>query len=172
MGKSRKKVIQNVSLEQAQSASESYAQTFNQLSKIQVKMTEEVNRVRSKYSERITELQEALEEPFEVLEVFAKENRGAWSKKSFELLHTTLSFRTGTPKVDKAKKFTWDAVLELVKKHKTLSKLFVRTKEELNKEAILATKEESVLGLLKEEAFVFISQDETFTVEAKEEVVA
>jgi phage host-nuclease inhibitor protein Gam len=172
MAKVSKKVIQNVSLERAQDASESFAQTFNKLSKVQVKMNEEINRVRSKYQDEITELQEALEEPQEILEVFAKEQQTNWGKKkSMELLHTVIGFRTGTPKVCKSKKVTWEGVLDLVKKNKTLAKLFLRQTEELNKEAILSTKDESILGQLKEEAFVFIDQEEKFYVDAKEEVV-
>ncbi|RYF85794.1 MAG: hypothetical protein EOO03_12765 [Chitinophagaceae bacterium] len=172
MSKLKKKVIQNVSLEQAQQASEFFATQHNTLSKIQAKLNEEINKVRSKYSEQITDLQESLEEPMEVLEVFAREQKENWGKKkSTELLHTIIGFRIGTPKVCKDKKFTWDAVTELIKKNKALAKLFIRTKEELNKEAILATKDESVLGQLKEEAFVYIDQEECFYVEAKQEEI-
>lgn len=166
----KKKSISEVTLEQATEASQQFANTFNGLAKIQAKMNDEISKVRGKYQDKITELQEALEEPHEILEVFAKEQKENWGKKkSHDLLHCTIGFRTGTPKVCKGKKFTWDAVLELVKKHKTLSKLFVRTKDELNKEAIIATKDEKVLKLLEEDAFIFVDQEECFYVEAKQE---
>jgi phage host-nuclease inhibitor protein Gam len=172
MSRIKKKTIANVSLEQANEASELFAVTHNSLSKVQAKMNEEINKVRSKYTEKITELQEQLEDPQEVLEVFAKEQQETWGKKkSLELVHCTIGFRTGTPKVCKEKKFSWDAVLELVKKSKSLAKLFVRTKDELNKEAILSTKDEGVLSQLKQEAYIYIDQEETFYVEAKQEEV-
>lgn len=169
-----KKTITNVTLEQANQASELFAQKWTSLKKVEAGMNEEINKIRSKYQERITELQEALEEPQEILEVYAKEQQANWGKKkSQELVHCTVGFRTGNPTVTKDKKFTWDAVLELVKKSKPLAKLFVRSKEELNKEAILATKDEAILGQLQEQAFISITQNETFYVEPKvDEVTA
>jgi len=172
MTRLKKPVLANITLERAQEASQLFAQTHTSLSKVQAKLNEELNKVRSKYQEDITRLQEALEAPAQVLEVFAKEQQNNWGKrKSLELVHCVIGFRTGTPKVVKDKKFTWDAVLELVKKHKALSKLFVRTKEELNKEAILATKDQAILGQLKEDAYISIDQEECFFVEAKQEEI-
>lgn len=170
MTRLKKKAISGVTLEQAQEASEQFAVTRNNLSKLETRVNEEINKVKSRYQEQITELQEALEEPAQVLQVFATEQKDSWGKKkSLELLHCTIGFRTGMPKVCKEKKFTWDAVLELVKKSKSLNKLFVRTKEELDKEAILATKDEKVLEQLKEQAYVYVDQEECFFVEAKKE---
>ncbi len=169
MTRIKKKVIANVTLEQAQEASELFATTSTKLAKVEAKMNEEINRVKSKYQDEITELQEAREEPQEILQVFADEQKTEWGKKkSMELLHCTIGFRTGQPKVDKSKKFTWDAVLELMKKNK-LFKPFVRTKDEINKEAILAEKNEETLKLLKDECYVEIKQDESFYVEVKKE---
>lgn len=170
--KTKKVTISNVTLEQAQLASEQYANTQAKLATIEAKLNEELNRVKSKYKEQITELQEELEPQVEVLEVFAKEQQPNWGKKkSMDLLHTTIGFRTGTPKVDKDKKFTWDAVVQLLSKNK-LFKSFIRTKQEVDKEAIIACKDNELLKLLTEEAFVFIVQEETFYVEAKREELA
>jgi phage host-nuclease inhibitor protein Gam len=173
MAKKTKKVtISNVTLEQAQAASEQYAQTQAKLATIEAKMNEELNKVKSKFKDQITELQDELEPQVEVLEVFAKEQQPAWGKKkSMELLHCTIGFRTGTPKVEKDKKFTWDAITELLGKNKVF-KPFIRTKQEIDKEAILACKDEALLEQLKEDAYVSIVQDETFYVEAKREEVA
>jgi phage host-nuclease inhibitor protein Gam len=165
----KKKTISNVTLDQAQEASETFAVKWNSLAKLQAKMNEDINRVRSKYTDELTELQDALKEPQETLEAFAKEQKTGWSKKSMELVHTTIGFRIGNPKVVKGKRFTWDGVLDLVKKNKVLAPLFVRTKEELNKEAILATKDTKILDKLKDVADVTIEQEECFYVEAKVE---
>lgn len=166
-----KTVIKDVSFEQAQQASEQFAIQRNKLDKIEAKMNEEINKVKAKYKEYISEIQEQLEEPMEVLEVFAKEQQSSWGKKkSMELLHTIIGFRTGQPKVVKDKKFTWDAVLELMKKNRVF-KGFIRTTEEINKEAILSEKNEAVLNQLKEEAYVSIDQDEKFYIDVKKEEV-
>lgn len=168
----KKKTISGVTLELAQAASEQFAVTKNKLEAVEAKMNEKLNKVKSEYQDAITELKEELEEPQEVLETFAKEQKSSWGKKkSIELLHCIIGFRTGTPKVVKDKKFTWDAVLELITKNSML-KGFVRSKEEINKEAILAEKNEDVLKLLKEECYVEVDQDETFFVQPKKEEVA
>lgn len=176
MTRVKKKVISNVTLEQAQEASELYASKYLRLSTIEAKINEEVAKIKAKYNEEVAKLQEELKEPEQVLMVFAEEQKSNWSKKSFELLHTVIGFRTGTPKVDKTKKgFSWDAIVELLKKNKSF-KPFIRTKEEINKEAILQLREEveadaKILNALKQEAFIEIKQDETVFVEVKKEVL-
>ena len=174
--KTKKKVYTNVTLEDANAASEKYSITQNSLAKEEAKMNEELNKVKSKYVDKISDLKEELSEPEEILHAFASEQKESWGKKkSLELLHTIIGFRTGTPKVSKDKKFTWDAVLELMKKNKAFKKL-IRQKDEINKENILALKasdekDKPILDLLKEEAYVFVEQDENFFVEAKLEEV-
>ncbi|MGQ0738390.1 MAG: host-nuclease inhibitor Gam family protein [Bacteroidota bacterium] len=166
-----KKTFANVTLEEAEKASNEFATGYNKLEKIEAKMNEEINKVKTKYQDEITDLKEELEEPNDILHVFAREQKNAWGKKkSLELLHTTIGFRTGTPKVIKDKKFTWEAVLELMKKN-TLMKPFVRTTEEINKESILAEKDEKLLKKLKEECYVEIDQDEKFFVTVKKEEI-
>lgn len=166
----KKKVIQGVTLEAAQEASELYAVTSNKLAKIEAKMNDEINKIKSKYQDDITDLKENMEEPFQVLEVFAKENQEAWGKrKSTELLHCTIGFRTGTPKVVKDKKFTWDGITEIV------SKLFpnlVRVKSELDKDAIIALRDEDGFKEIKEKCWIDVTQDETFFVSPKIEELA
>src|SRR5436190_18024426 len=113
-----KKSFKDVTLEQAQSASQQFVETRTSLDKIEAKMNEEINKVKAKYMDEVTELSEQLEEPQEILEVFAKEQKRNWGKKkSLELLHCIIGFRTGTPKVVKEKSFSWDAVLQLMKKN-------------------------------------------------------
>jgi phage host-nuclease inhibitor protein Gam len=167
----KKKVIANVTLEQAQEASEQYTTKTTALSKLEAEMNAEINEVKSKYQDDITELMEALEDPTETLQVYATEQRANWGKKkSVQLLHTVIGFRSGNPKVDKKKSFTWDAITILVKK---CLPEFVRTKDELNKEAILALKPtDKKLEKLKDQCFISIGQDETFYVEAKKEEVS
>ncbi len=169
----KKKVIVNVTLEQAQQAGETFTANTTSLEKIKAKMNAEINNIKSKYLAEITELQEGLAEPSEVLEVFAYEQKEGWGKKkSLELLHCIIGFRTGTPKVEKTtKKFTWDGIVEVMKKNNMLKK-FLRVTEEVNKEAILAEKNEVVLNQLLEDCYIDVVQDESFYITAKAEEVA
>jgi len=164
----KKKVISNVSLEQAQQASETFAQKSTDLSKIEAKMNEELNAVKSKYQEQITDLKEEMEEPVEILEVFAEEQKSTWGKKkSFELLHCHIGFRTGMPKVTKDKKFTWDAITTLVAK---AFPQLTRTEVFLDKDAVIAmSKDEKEFEKVKAECYIDVVQDETFFVTAKAE---
>lgn len=166
------KVISNVSIEDAQAASNEYASGQTKLEKIEARMNEEINKIKAKYLDEITDIKESIEEPYKILEVFAKEQKSEWGKrKSYDLLHSIIGFRTGTPKVVKDKKFTWDAVLELLKKNK-LFKPFIRTTEEINKDAILQEKNEATLKTLKDECFIEVDQDEKFFIQVKKEEVA
>src|SRR6185312_12275284 len=134
------------------------------LSAIDAKMNEEINRVKGKYQDDITALQEQQKEPIEVLEVFANEQRSSWGKRrSLELLHAVIGFRTGMPKVSKSKKFTWEGITDLVKKY---FPDVVRSKDELDKEGIIAlSRDPAAFKDLKETCFLDIIQDEPFFVE-------
>jgi phage host-nuclease inhibitor protein Gam len=170
--KTKKKVFAGVTLEQAQEASRLYAVRQTQLASIEAKMNTEINKVKEKYQDQVTELKELLDEPVAILESYATASKDGWKKKSMELLHTVIGFRTNPPKVNKKAAFTWKAVLELLQQHKM--KRFIRTVEEINKEEILALdaeKDKAVLNQLQENAGVFIDQDETFYVELKKEDV-
>lgn len=171
MARQKKKVFMAVTLENAQNASELYAITSNKLSKVEAAMNEQINRIKSKYQDTITELKDSLEEPMELLQVFAQEQKETWGKKkSLELLHCTIGFRTGTPKVTKSKGFTWEGITEIV------SKIFpdlVRTKTELDKDAIIALRDEDGFKKIKDNCFIDVVQDETFFVQPKvEELVS
>jgi phage host-nuclease inhibitor protein Gam len=169
--KTKKKVVTNVTVEAAQDAAKDYTNIANKLSATEAKMNNEINKVKEKYLDSITTLQENIKEPEAILEAFAYEQKESWGKrKSIELLHAVIGFRTGQPKVTKDKKFTWDAVLELMKKSNLFSG-FVRSKEEINKEAILAEKNVAVLNQLKEDCYISIDQDESFFITPKVEEI-
>lgn len=164
-------------MEQAQEASKTHTEKTIELQKVEVQMNEEVNEIKSRYTDEITELKETLETTKDLLEAFAREQRASWGdRKSFELPHTVIGFRCASPKVSKQKQFTWDAVLELMKKNRSF-KQFIRVKEEINKEAILSLditdkKNSSLLRKLNDECFLYIEQGEdSFYINPKKEAV-
>ncbi|THU36902.1 hypothetical protein FAM09_18235 [Niastella caeni] len=165
MLREKKKVINNVNYEQAQEASAKYAELTTRLGSIEAQMNERINSIKEEFQDEIIYLNMEKEKLFEVLEVYAKEQKDSWGKrKSVELLHSVIGFRTGTPKVTKDRKFTWEDVLEMVQeKFPSL----VRVKCELDKEAIIAMREEKEFHDLQKTCFVDVVQDETFFVEAK-----
>lgn len=166
-----KKVVKNIGHDAAQESSREYAACMIELSRLEAEMNESINRIKDRYKESVTTLQQTAKEHREVLEVYAQEQRSSWGKKkSFELLHTIISFSKNPPRVAKSKKFTWDAVTELMKKNKVFSR-FLRETVEINKEAILQEENEAVLNMLKEDCFITIEQDERFDVDVKKELL-
>ncbi len=171
MTRKKKKVYANVTIEQAQEASRQFAYNANRLSSIEVKMNGEIDRIKAKYQDEIAELTAAQEEPTAILSAFASEQQPSWGKKkSCELLHTVIGFRTGMPKVTKDKRFTWEGITEMVKK---AFPSLVRTKDELNKEAVIEiSKDLNLFGEIKAKCYINVEQEETFFVETKKEAVA
>lgn len=165
MIREKRKIINNVDYEQAQEASARYAEVSARLSSIEAQMNERINSIKDEFQNEIIYLAREKEKQFEVLETYAKEQKDNWGKrKSLDLLHSIIGFRTGTPKVAKDKKFTWENVLELVKeKFPSL----VRVKCELDKEAIISMREDKAFLDLQKTCYVDVVQDETFFVEAK-----
>lgn len=102
---------------------------------------------------------------------YAERTRATWPTKSLKLVHGVLSFRLGTPKVDKDRKFTLEGVVDLCKRYGGKLAQFVRTKEELDKEAVLRASAvyddnpESEAGISAEELATVglkVVQEETF----------
>jgi phage host-nuclease inhibitor protein Gam len=165
MTRLKKKVFLKVSMDQAQEASTKYSEISTLLMQIEGQLNERINLIKNEYQEMITELIEKRKQHFETLESFAKEQKDNWGKrKSFELLHSVIGFRTGTPKVTKDRKFSWEHVLELVKEK---CPAFVRVKCELDKEAIIAMRDEEQFLDLQKSCFVDVIQDEVFFVDPK-----
>lgn len=171
MTRTAKKTKVSVTLEQAHVAAKNYATASTKLDSIQAKMNEEIIKVKDKYLAKINELNEAIIEPVETLESFAIANKDSWDKKSLELPHCVIGFRTGTPKVEKEKKFTWDAITKMLSNNK-IFKDFVRTKSEVDKGAILKIDDAKLLKKLNEYCGLEIVQEESFYVDCKKEELA
>lgn len=97
------------------------------------KRREEVTKKNESDNLRITELELGIQS-------YCENNRQEFgNKKSIELTHGTVSFRTSTGAVKTLKGFTFASALNLAKvATRDLIKTFVRKKEELDKGAILA----------------------------------
>jgi len=156
--------------EQAQDASAAYTKAHVSLQSIEAKMNEEINKIKEKYQDKISEQEEKRDEQFVVLEVYASEQKDTWGKaKSVDMLHTRIGFRTGTPKLKCDKGFNWTSVTSLLEEHYPD---YVRTVSELNKEKLIADREFDGFDKLCKKAHIAVVQDETFFVEAKVEEVA
>lgn len=136
----------------------------------QNELDRELTFAREKYEEPLSALVKQIEEKTALLESWASANPGEFPKqrKSIELLHGTIGFRTGTPKLKTLAKWTWDRVLEKLKQLGKPVADFIRTKEEVNKEAIITAVTTGTMLVGEERQWgCAVVQDEAFFVEPK-----
>jgi phage host-nuclease inhibitor protein Gam len=166
--KTKKKVTNLLTAEEAVNTMKEYAHNTSQLKKLEAQIEMEVQKVKDKFKEHIENYQARAKEASDLLIHYAEFN----SKKIFaegktvDLLHGVLILRTGTPKVDKLRSLTWEAAIEKLRK---ISDSFVRDKSEVNKEAIIEVRDDVKLMERINAIGISVVQDETITVKSKEE---
>ena len=168
MARVKKTVVTGVTREQMEDAFGRYASADAEVQSINAAMDKQFVAIREKHADRLAVLEQEKTEAFEVIQVFATENREELfsKRKSMETTHGTLGFRTGQPKLKTKKGFTWAAVLELLKK---FGKDYVRTVEEPAKDKLLANRDDEECQQLMEDCGIIVDQGETFFVEPKKE---
>ena len=170
MAKKREKktVYTGITSEQMEQAFADYAKADARQQKITADMDVAMTKIREKWQDELAKLAETKENAFDILQVYALENREILfsKRKSLETTHGTLGFRTGTPTLKTRKGFTWASVLEMLKE---FLPNYVRTKEEPAKDKLLADREDEEVAALFPKVGVTVVQDETFYVEPKKE---
>lgn len=179
----KKTVITGVTREQADEAFASYAKADASINKIQAEIELQCAKIREKWQDRLSVLTGERDKAFDTLQAFATENQAELfaKKKSLDMAHGTIGFRTGTPKLKTLKGFTWASALELLRR---ILPGYVRTAEEIAKDRLLADREIDavVLNVPEQTAVpmkeamascgIQVVQDETFYVEPKKEEAA
>lgn len=169
MAKRAKKIIvSGITRDQMEEAFGRYATADAEVQSITAAMDKEFVAIRERNAERLAALEQQKSESFEVMQVFATEQREVLfsKRRSMETTHGTLGFRTGNPKLKNRKGFTWASVLELVK---TFLPTYVRTEEAVAKDKLLADRDEEGMPELLTKCGVYVDQDEVFYVEPKKE---
>ncbi len=181
MAKRQKKtIIFGVSKEEAEEAFATYAKAQAEHAKITAEIELKCARIREKHQDKLSQLQTTLDSSFDTLQAFATENQAELftKKKSLDMVHGTIGFRTGTPKLKTLKGFTWASALQLVKE---FLPDFIRSTEEIAKDRLLSERDTEVMkpgdplgpGVPLREVMgkcgISVAQDETFFVEPKKE---
>jgi phage host-nuclease inhibitor protein Gam len=174
MSKTREKAldIPKISKDQAEDVLSEFANADAQLQELTAEMDQQMIKIRDQYSKRIEDLGAIKEEKFKTLHFFATQNKKEFfteKKKSIDFLNGVIGFRTGTPKVSTLKGITFKAALEMMKKMSSLKSKFVVTKEEINKEAIIALRDDKKIMDKISTVGLSVIQDETFYVDLKKE---
>lgn len=172
MAKREKKVIiTGVTREAADEAFAVYAKADAQSAKITSEIELQCAKIREKYANKLTELEGEKEKAFDTLQAYAIENQTELfsKKKSLEMAHGVIGFRTGTPKLKTLKGFTWASALQLVKE---FLPGYVRQTEEIAKDKLLADRDTEDMVPQMAKCGIQVAQDETFYVEPKKEDAA
>ena len=111
----KKPVIAPLSLEQAEQIMSEYAMLDARLSEITARMDQKITQIREQHQDDLQQLGDKRQEKLTQLQLFAETNKQFFDKKkSIEMAHGILGFRTGTPKLKTIKGFTWPAITNLL----------------------------------------------------------
>jgi phage host-nuclease inhibitor protein Gam len=115
-----------------------YAVNYATLTKKEAEMNEKLNKIKEDFDEKTKELRYTIETIQGEINAFCTKNKSDFDKvRSKEFQFGTVGFRVNPPKVTLLnRKYNLKTVLELVKR--LYKKAYVRVKEDLDKEAILA----------------------------------
>lgn len=167
MTRTKKPVMAVKTIEEAENVMADYATADAKIAKINATMDQQITEIRKRFSEELQELEEVKEEKLTELHFFAESNAQMFDKKkSIQMSHGVIGFRTGTPKLKTLKKFTWGAVTELLKIHLPT---YVRTVEEPAKDKLLADRDDESVAKKFSKVGIEVTQDETFYLELKKE---
>jgi phage host-nuclease inhibitor protein Gam len=131
---------------------------------VEATLNDELKAVRDRYQEELTNLGEDADAEFRMLKEWAEAHPEEFSeKKSLELTHGVIGFRTGTPAVRFMRGVSEDEAIALIKLDPRWDR-YLRMVTEINKQAIIEDREAleaaglAALGLK-------ITQSETFYAE-------
>lgn len=166
-----KKVVTEVTQDAYEEALSSYAQNDAKEGQIMAKMDVEITKIREKYSEDLAKLKETKDGNFEVIQTYCTENKDTLftKKKSVETVHGVVGFNTNPPALKALKGFTWPSVTNMLKE---FLPAFVRTKDEPQKDALLAERDNEAVASLFEKCGISVVQDESFYIKLKKEEIA
>lgn len=151
---------------------EQFAKCSSALKKIEADMEISIQKIRAKYDDDVQRLRSEISQYTDSLQAYAEKNKERFfsKKKSHDMLHGMIGFRTGTPKVVKDRKIT---IKELIIRLRDMNLgRFIRTTEELNKEVVIQERDNVDTMRQMKAVGVTVVQDETFFVEVYEEDLA
>jgi phage host-nuclease inhibitor protein Gam len=158
--------------EELERAMGEYAAATLALEACRVEMEDNLRRIRDEYEQELAGLKLAAEAPFKQLELWARRHPEAFEgRKSLELTHGTIGYRTGMPRVTLKRGTDENALCGLLEAHGYARA--VRVAKELDKEEIIrcarseSEAEKHFAEGLASEFGLKVSQTERFYAEAR-----
>ena len=153
--------------EEAEAAMNELAQAANFKRKLAAQRDKLVLEINRRFEGDFADLETALALKTDLLRVWADAHPEEFPKgrKSLDMLSGTLGFRTGTPRLALLNRaWNWEKVTAAVCQ---FLPNFVRSKPEVDKEAILGQRDEAAIQAVLPRCGLKVSQDESFFVEPK-----
>jgi len=167
--KREKKPIINApkTVEEAEDALSKYATADAQAEEITAKMDQKITEIRNKHAEVLQLLGNTKEEEGKKVQMWAETNEDMFaSKKSMDMAHGTVGFRTGQPKLKTLSGHTWASVTELMKER---APDYVKETLTPMKDKLIADRDNEEMDKFLKAIGLKIIQDETFFIELKKE---
>ena len=166
MRRLRKTVAELLTKAAAEAEMKRFADAVSEQKRLEAELELEVSTLRAKYGQQLQRHQEVQKEALAGLERYAQTNAASLFKraKSHELPHGTIGFRQGNPQVVKPRGCTWSYLLEQFKARRLP---FVRAKEEPDKQAIVAARNDSKTMAELGKMGISVVQQETFFCEGR-----
>lgn len=165
-----KKVETPVSAADYETSLALYANSTAAINKINADMEAKFTKIREEKQQELTMLLAQQEESFDTVQKYCEDNKELMfsdKKKSVDSVFGVIGFRTATPSLKTlAKGITWAMVLDNLKAMKL--KKYIRTKEEVDKETLLAERTGKIANKFSQIG-VKVAQDETFFIDLKSE---
>lgn len=131
------------------------------------KMDQAIAEIRAEYADDLTKESETMTSTMQRVQMWAEANDDNFlEKKSMDFTHATIGFRTGMPKL-KLKVKSWDKAIEKIKQ---FLPDYVRTKEEVAKDKLLADRSNDAVAKHFSQCGFEVVQEETFFIEPKQEI--
>lgn len=132
---------------------------------LKARMDADLKEVRDRYEGQLAGLSESIGAKMPAALAWADNNADDFGKlRSIEMLHGTIGWRTNTPSLRTLSGWTWDRVLEKLLNIGAMT--YVRTKQEVNKQALLADRDD-LGGEEFRKLGVRVVQEDEFFVEPK-----
>ena len=126
-------------------------------------MNREIEAIKKTHAPKLDEINQAIDRIGSRVRDWAEANPADFGKlRSIDLTHAVIGWRTGNPALKTLKGWTWDRVLEKLKEMR-LFPSYIRTAEEVNKQALLDDRDKVDL----KQFGVQVAQAESFYIEAK-----
>ncbi len=165
--RTKKKIVTPPAKSELTDIMKQFAEASSHIKALEAEEELQMLELRKAFEEKSRYLIEQRQTAIEKLEAFGLQNRDELfsEKRSMELMHGVIGFRTGTPKVSKPRATTWNKVIEALSENRSE---FLRTKKEVDKDKILANRTNEELMSQLNQLGIQVVQEETFFISLKE----